>query len=160
MSFSLCLMLLLLQHLSQLCSDASSTTTTVTMAPASVGLAAASDQHDVVLLPLLILKDTLRVLGGLTTVPQQKSQTQKLSQAYTNYAMGPSEMSFLFSELSLPLVSVMVFALGFQVMILLQISPIRAHWLGLYHSSPSEYIHGRHMCLLVQLNGPCLGSNE
>ena len=59
-------------------------------------LAIAFGQHDVVLLPPLILKDTVRGVVSLTIVLQQQPQSQMPSQIYANYAMGPSEMSFLF----------------------------------------------------------------
>ena len=71
------------------------------MAPTSVGLAAL-DQNDVVLLPQLIQRHTMRGSVVLTTVLQQQ---QPLSQmtflAYTNYAMSPSQVSLYLSELSL-----------------------------------------------------------
>ena len=49
--------------------SALTTTMTFTMAVISVGLVAALDKHDWVLLPLLILKDTIRSVIGLATVP-------------------------------------------------------------------------------------------
>ena len=45
---------------------------TVTMAPTSVGLATAFGQHDVVLLPSLIPRDTMRGVVVSTTVLQQQ----------------------------------------------------------------------------------------
>ena len=61
----------------------------VTLAPTSVHLTT-SDQHDAVLLPQLILRDTIRDSAGLITLPQQQQPLcQMPSQAYANYAMGP-----------------------------------------------------------------------
>ena len=64
-------------------------TTTVKLAPTSVGQTT-SGQHDVVLLPQLILRDTVRASVGLTTLDQQQ-QPQSLMphQACANYALGP-----------------------------------------------------------------------
>ena len=68
---------------------------TVTLVPTAVDLTAFG-QHDVVLPPQLILRNTVRGSVCLTTVPQQQqSQSQIPSQAYTNYALGPTQMSFL-----------------------------------------------------------------
>ena len=53
------------------CSGAPSITMSVTISPTSVGLTA-SGQNDMVLLPQLILSDTMRVSVGLTTLPQQQ----------------------------------------------------------------------------------------
>ena len=77
-----------------LCSRALPVTMIVTIAPTSVGLAA-SDHHDVVWPPQLILRDTMRGSVGLTTLSQQQqNETQMPSQVYVNYAMGPSQVSF------------------------------------------------------------------
>ena len=80
-----------------LCSGASPLTMTVVMAPFSVGVTTLS-QQDVVMLPQFILRDTFRVSVGLTTVLEQQPQSQMPSGAYTNYAMGPSQVSFLFQS--------------------------------------------------------------
>ena len=81
-----------------LCSRASSITTSVTMAPTSVGLAA-SDWHDVVLPPQLIPRDTMRGPVGHATVPQQwQPQSQMPSQANASYSIGPPQVSFLFQR--------------------------------------------------------------
>ena len=53
------------------CFGASSITNTVTMSTTTVGLTV-SGQHDVVLLPPLILRDTVRGSIGLITVSQQQ----------------------------------------------------------------------------------------
>ena len=72
----------------------------VTMASTLMELPAIFNQHDVVLPPLLILRDT-RGVGVLAIVPQQQPQFQMPLQVYANYAMGPPHVNF-FSELSLP----------------------------------------------------------
>ena len=73
-------------------------TVTVMMAPTSVFLPTLC-QHDVVQPPLLILRDTMRVSVGLTTVLQpQKPQSQMPSQVHGSYAMGPPQVSFLFQN--------------------------------------------------------------
>ena len=70
------------------CSGALLITTTVMLAPTSVGLITL-DQQDVVLLLQLIPRDMMRGSAGLTNVPQlQQPQSQMPSQAYANYAMG------------------------------------------------------------------------
>ena len=73
-------------------------TMTVTMAPTSMGLAALG-QHDVVLLPQMVLKNTSRDSVGHITVPQQQQlQSQMPSQAYVNYVMDLPQLSFLFQS--------------------------------------------------------------
>ena len=70
------------------CSRVVPITMTVTLAPNSVGQTALS-QHDVILLPHLIPRNTMRVFVGLTTVlQQQKPQYQMPSQVYGSSA-GP-----------------------------------------------------------------------
>ena len=69
------------------CSGALPTSMTVTTGPNSMGLAVASDQHDVVLPPLLMLRETVRGGIGFVVVPQQQPQLQIPSQGYANYAM-------------------------------------------------------------------------
>ena len=59
------------------------------------GLDAASGRYDVVLPPPLILRDTIRGVVGLATVPQQQPQSQMPSQTYANYAMVTHQVSFL-----------------------------------------------------------------
>ena len=53
------------------CSSATVTTMTLTIAPVPMQLASASVQHDVALPPPLILRDTIRGVAGLTTMPHQ-----------------------------------------------------------------------------------------
>ena len=62
-----------------MCSGVLNTTVIVTMAPTYVGLAAVSGQHDVVLPPPLIWRDTIRSVVCLTTMSQQQPQYQMLS---------------------------------------------------------------------------------
>ena len=107
------------------CPSASTTTMTVIMAPASMELAGAIGQHDVVLLPLLITWDTIMSVVGLATVLQQKPQFQVPCQAYTNYAIGSPQVRFPFFRVDpltefLMVVPVMVSLLsGFNVAALL-----------------------------------------
>ena len=86
------------------CSGESTTTITVTVVPTPVRLTTASGQHDVVLLSPLILRDAVRGVVSLATVPQQEPQSQMPSQAYASYAMGPSQVNS-FSELILTPIS-------------------------------------------------------
>ena len=80
------------------CSRASLITMTVTITPTSVDLAAVG-QHDMILPTQLILMNTMMGSVDLTTVlQQQQSQSQMPSQAYTNYAMSPPQLSFLFQS--------------------------------------------------------------
>ena len=65
-------------------------TTTITLVPSAVDLPTL-DQHDVVLPPQLIPRDTVRGSVYLVTVPQQKQpQSQMPSQAFANNALCPS----------------------------------------------------------------------
>ena len=81
-----------------------------------------SGQHKVVMLPQLILRDTVKGFACLITMLQQEfHQSQMPYWTYANYAMGLSHVSFFFqSSASDPfiyhvLVSVVVFAFCFQV---------------------------------------------
>ena len=56
------------------CSGTSSFLMTVTMTPTLMGLPTTSGQYDVVVLPLLMLRDRRGV--GLTTLPHQQPQSQ------------------------------------------------------------------------------------
>ena len=79
-------------------SSASPFTMTITVASTSVGLTTFG-QHDVVLPPELIPRDTMWDSVGLTIEPQQQQQqSQMFSQAYANYVMGPLQVSFLFQS--------------------------------------------------------------
>ena len=78
-------------------------TNTNTTPPMTVTVAATSvhqttvGQNDVVLPPQLIPMYTMRGSVGLTTMSQQQQlQSQMISQAYANYAMGPLQVSFSF----------------------------------------------------------------
>ena len=93
---------------------------TVMLAPTSV-CKTRLDRHDVVLLLQFILRDTVRGSVSLTAMLQQQPHFQMPSQAYANYAMGPSQVSFSFRA-ELPtislchmLMSVMVFAFYFLI---------------------------------------------
>ena len=77
------------------CSSMSSLLTTATMHPSLMGLSATLGQHDVVLPPLLILRNSGGVVG-LASVPLQQPQSQMSLQAYANYAMGPPQVGFSF----------------------------------------------------------------
>ena len=78
------------------CSGALFITMTVVMAPTSVGQTSLG-QYDVVLMPLLILRDIVGVLLASPLCPSNKKpQYQMPSQAYASYAMGPLQVSFLF----------------------------------------------------------------
>ena len=78
------------------------------------------DGQDVVLLPQLFSRDTLRGSAGIMHLPQQPPQSNVPSQAYAKYAIGPLQVSFSFRVESpnnsyiMCLVSVMVFAFRFQ----------------------------------------------
>ena len=77
------------------CSGASSLTMNVTMVPTSMGLPVTLGVPDLVLLPMLMWRDTGSVVC-LITVSQQQSQSQMPPQAYTSYAIGCSTVKFLF----------------------------------------------------------------
>ena len=77
------------------CSGTSSLLTTVTMAPSLMGLPVISGQHDMVLPPLLTLRNSGGVVG-LDTVPQQQPQSQMPLQAHANYAMASLQVGFSF----------------------------------------------------------------
>ena len=86
------------QHVTVVCSRASPIAMTITKALISVGLATSWEQV-VILPPKLILRDTIMGSVGLATESQQQQpQSQMLSQAYANYAMGPLQVSFLFQS--------------------------------------------------------------
>ena len=71
------------------CTRASLITMTVTVVPNSVGLAA-SGQHNVVLPPQLILRETMRgSLEHTVVLQQQQPPSQKPCQAYANVTMSP-----------------------------------------------------------------------
>ena len=77
------------------CSTTSTLLSTVTMSHSMMGLPATSGQHDVVLPPLLTLRNS-GGLVGLATVPQQQLQSQMPLQAYAYYATGPPQVGFSF----------------------------------------------------------------
>ena len=111
-------------------SGSSPITTTVMIAPTSVGLPT-SGKHDVVLPLQLILRATMKWSGGLTTMPQQwQHQSQLPSQAYANCAMGPPQVSFSFKGEPVHIMYVGVcYGFCFQVTIWLPCSPVGLnHW--------------------------------
>ena len=74
------------------CFGTLSLSTTVTMIPTLMRLPVTSGQHEVVLPPLLMLRDTRGIV--LATVLHQQPQSQMHPKAYANYAMGPLQVSF------------------------------------------------------------------
>ena len=74
----------------------SSVKVTLRSIPTFMELAAASGQHDVVQLSALIPRDTTMDVINLITNPQQQSQAQMPSQAYSNYVMDPPQADFSF----------------------------------------------------------------
>ena len=130
----------------------------------SVGVAGTLGQHNVVLLLPLIPRDTIRDVVGLNTVPQQQLQSKMLSEACANYAMGPPQVSFLLqsgASYHIPYIGVC-----YIVCFLLSGSNVAAIFfigdstISLQNCNPSEYIHDRHMCILVLVHGPCLECTE
>ena len=77
------------------CSGMSSLLTTATMAPFLMGLPVISGQHDVVMPPLLTLRNSGSAVG-LDNVPQQQPQSKMPLQTYANYAIGPTQVGFSF----------------------------------------------------------------
>ena len=77
------------------CSSTSTHLSTVTVALSLMGLSVTSDQHDVILPPLLTPRNSGGV-AGLATVLQQQTQSQMPLQAYADYAMGPLQEGFSF----------------------------------------------------------------
>ena len=139
-------------------SSASSITTTVTVVPTTVKLAALV-QHDEILPPPLIVRGMVKDSVGLAPVlQQQQSWSQIPSQTYANYAMGPSQVSFL-SEFSLPLIS--YFGACYGVCFLLSGSHVSVMFTngGLTirictTATPWSVSLGRHMYLLLLVHGP------
>ena len=137
------------------CSGASLITMTIVMASTSVGQST-SGQHDVVLLPQLILRDTMKGSVGITPMlQQQQSQSQMPSQAYADRAMGPLQVGFLFQSLAFHQFICHVLVSCYGVCFLLSGTHVTAmfterssHW-SLQHCISLEYTLGRHMCLLV-----------
>ena len=107
--------------------------------------------------PTTDLKDMVRGVVGLATVPQQKPQPHRPSQAYANYSMGDTFQSWashqfllywcLLCNYFLLSSSDMAASLGLR------------HW-DLHHSNASEYTHGRDMCHLMFVQGSCEGCNK
>ena len=74
-----------------------SSISSVTMVPSLMGLPATLGQHEVVLLPPLMLRCTGGVIG-LTSVPQQQPPSVIPLLAYANYCYGFSTSRFLFQS--------------------------------------------------------------
>ena len=114
-------------------------------------------QHYVVLLPQLIPSCIMRGSVGLTTVPQQQQpQSQMPSQVYINYAMGPSQVNFLL-QVSVPRIYNVIYWCLLVCLLSAFRFPCVCHVYpsGLNNFNPPEYTHGKYMCLLVMMNGPC-----
>ena len=133
----------------------------VTVAPSLMGLPATLGQSEVVLPPPLMPRGSGGVIG-LTSVLQQEPASSMPLLAYANYAMGSPQVGF-FSELSLPPFCILYVWCPFWCLL----STFRCqvgchihlwglnHW-GFHHCNPLEFTHGRHMCNLVMVIGPCL----
>ena len=123
------------------------------MAPTSMGLAVALGLYDVALPLSLILKNTIRDVVGLTTVPQQQPQSQIPSQAYAKYAMGIPKGTSFFSRVESPtdflmFMHIMVFAFCLKVPMWLQCSPMGAPSLDFAPLQPlREYCLQAHISL-------------
>ena len=76
-------------------SSGMSSISSVTMAISLMGLPATSGQHEVVLLPPLMLKCPGGVIG-LASMPQQQPPSLMPLLAYTNFAMGSPQVGFFF----------------------------------------------------------------
>ena len=144
-------------HVTVMYSSALAVTITVTMGPTLMGLSATSGQHDLVLLLLVMPRNTGDVVG-LTTLLQQQPQSQMPLQAYATYAMGPPQESFSF-RVELPTVlliyvGVMVYAFSFRCHSECHIHQRVFNHQGLHCCSPLEHTHGWHMCILVMVIGP------
>ena len=129
------------------------------MAPSLMGLPTTLGQHDMVLLPPLIMRCSGGVLG-LASVPQQQPPSLMPLQAYANYAMGSPQVGFFFRVehpailYVICLISVLVSAFYFQVPCWMPYSPLRAQPLGFSALQPLGVYHGRHMCNLMMVIGP------
>ena len=116
-------------------SSGMSSLSTVTVATFLTGLPATVGQHDVVLIPPLILRCSGGVIG-LVSVPQQQPPSSVPLQAYANYAIGSLQVGFFFKvEPStilyiICLVSVLMSAFYFQVPCWMPYSPLGAQPLG------------------------------
>ena len=143
------------------CSGLMAITMTVTLVSISVEQTTLV-QHDVVLLPQMILRETVGSSAGLTTMPwKQQPQSQMSCQDYANYSMVPPQLSFSFRVepstdfLCHVLVSVVVFTFFVQFPIQATIFTNRGTTIGdLQHCIPLDVNLCRHICLLVMVFGP------
>ena len=127
----------------------------VMLVPTSVGQRTLGE-HDVDLMPQFISRNRLKGSFCLATMLHtQQPQCQMPSQAYTNYVLVSPQVMFSFrvepytNSLCHMLVSVMVFAVCFQLPMWLSCSPMRQH------CNLSQYTLVRHLCLLVVVCEPC-----
>ena len=138
-----------------------SSISSVIMTPSLMGLPATLGQHEVVLLPPLMPRCPGGVIGP-ASMPQQQPPSLMLLLAYANYAMGSPQVSFFFRVepptilYIICLVSILVSALYIQVPSWMPYSPMGLHHWGLHYCNPLDITHGRHMCNLVMVIGPCL----
>ena len=72
-----------------------SSISSVTMVPSLMGLPATSGQHEVVLLPPLMLRCPAGVIG-LPSVPQQQPPSSMPLPVYANYVKGSPQVGFFF----------------------------------------------------------------
>ena len=79
------------------CYDVPTTTTTDTIAPTPMALAAVLGKHDVILLPSLIPRDTISSTVDLTMCHKSNFSPIIPSKAYANYAASPPQVSLLFT---------------------------------------------------------------
>ena len=138
-----------------------SSISSVTMALSLMGLPASLGQYEVFLPPPLMTRGS-RGVTDLASVLQQQPPSLMPLLAYANYAMGSPQVGFFFRVepptilYIICLVSILVSAFYFQVPSWMLYSPIGAQPLGFDHCNPLEFTHGRHMCNLVMVIGPCL----
>ena len=130
----------------------------VTMAPSLMGLPTMLGQHDVVLPPSLIPRCSGGVLGH-ASMPQQQPPCSMPLQAYANYAMGTSQVDFIFRVepptilYGICLVSVLVSAFYFQLPCWMPYSSLGAQPLGFAPLQPLG-VYKWHMCNLVMVISP------
>ena len=123
------------------------------------GASSISGRHNVVLLPLLTLRDS-RGVDGLATALQQQPQSQMPLQTYANYAMSHPQVSFSFTfepstaffYMCCFLFWCMLSAFRCHTECCIHIWELN-HW-GLHCGSLLELTHGRYMCNLVMVINP------
>ena len=112
-------------------------------------------QHFVPLPPLLTSRDTRGV--DLTNVLQQEPWSHMASQAYATYVMGPPQVSSFFSVkpptnllIYVDVCYVVCFTLSGAIL-----DAIFTNGGSTIGVCTTAYFHGRHMCILVMVIGPC-----